>query len=309
MIQTHVITGFLGVGKTTTLQHLLRQKPAHEKWAVLLNEFGKTGLDAALLESDGVAVTQIPGGCLCCAAELPFQITLNKIIRFEKPQRLFIEPSGLGHPDKIIQLLKQDQYKDILSLQPVLTLIDMRHLSIDKYRRHDIYQRQLSVADVFIANKSELASNESVADFEMLLQQYQRPGFKVEAGKLSTGMWQGTSVKDVKNQTVKGDVRFIVKLPKDEVNDFFTETVVLDENSFWPKTALISYLESLALLRVKGIVAIKENRFILINGVDENIEVKEVTTNNERCRLEIISAEKIELNKISKKINQLKLLS
>ena len=174
MIQTHVITGFLGVGKTTTLQHLLRQKPDHEKWAVLLNEFGKTGLDAVLLENDGVVVTQIPGGCLCCAAELPFQITLNKIIRFEKPLRLFIEPSGLGHPDKIIELLQQDQYKEILSIKPVLTLVDMRHLSIDKYRQHDIYQRQLAVAGVFIANKSELAKSENVADFEVLLQQYQR---------------------------------------------------------------------------------------------------------------------------------------
>ncbi len=302
MIQTHVITGFLGVGKTTTLQHLLSQKPAHEKWAVLLNEFGKTGLDAALLESDGVVVTQIPGGCLCCAAELPFQITLNKIIRFEKPQRLFIEPSGLGHPDKIIELLKQDQYKDILSLQPVLTLIDMRHLSNTKYRQHDIYQRQLAIADVFVANKSELAQPENIADFEALLQQYQRPGFKVEAGKLTQEMWQGTV-----NEAVKNKPRFIVKLPKDDGNEFFTETILLDENSFWQQISLISYLESLALLRVKGIVAIKEGSFILINGVGGDIVIKKVSSINEKCRLEFISSKKIDLNEITKSVNKLKI--
>ncbi len=66
MIHTHVITGFLGTGKTTTLQYLLKQKPAHEKWVVLLNEFGKTGLDSDLLNNDEVVVSQVAGGCLCC---------------------------------------------------------------------------------------------------------------------------------------------------------------------------------------------------------------------------------------------------
>ena len=81
--------------------------------------------------------------------------------------------------------------------------------------------------------------------------------------------------------------------------------MMLDENSFWQETSLIRYLESLALLRVKGIVAIKEGGFLLINGVDADIEIKEVSSISEKCRLEFISSAKININEISKSVNQL----
>ena len=67
-IPTHVLAGPLGAGKTSLLQHLLSQRPASERWAVLINEFGQIGLDAALLTTDtqGVQMAEIAGGCLCC---------------------------------------------------------------------------------------------------------------------------------------------------------------------------------------------------------------------------------------------------
>ena len=67
-IPTHLIAGPLGAGKTSLIRHLLAQKPAHERWAVLINEFGQIGLDAALLEQgdDAVAMAEVAGGCLCC---------------------------------------------------------------------------------------------------------------------------------------------------------------------------------------------------------------------------------------------------
>ena len=66
-IPTHLIAGPLGAGKTSLIRHLLAHKPAHERWAVLINEFGQIGLDQALLTGsyDGVSLSEIPGGCLC----------------------------------------------------------------------------------------------------------------------------------------------------------------------------------------------------------------------------------------------------
>ena len=90
MIRVHLITGFLGVGKTTAILHLLKHKPEHEKWAVLVNEFGEVGVDGAILESQGAVVREVPGGCLCCVSGLPFQMGLNMLIARGKPDVILI---------------------------------------------------------------------------------------------------------------------------------------------------------------------------------------------------------------------------
>ena len=84
-VPTNIITGFLGVGKTSAILHLLRYKPDNERWAVLVNEFGEIGVDGSLLqgrhaEANGVFVREVPGGCMCCTAGLPMQIALNQLL-------------------------------------------------------------------------------------------------------------------------------------------------------------------------------------------------------------------------------------
>jgi len=77
-IPTHVIAGPLGAGKTSLIRHLLSQRPADERWAVLINEFGQIGLDAALLtrDEDGIALGEVAGGCLCCVNGARFRLAL-----------------------------------------------------------------------------------------------------------------------------------------------------------------------------------------------------------------------------------------
>ncbi|MCT8985825.1 hypothetical protein N4T56_03945 [Shewanella sp. KJ10-1] len=100
-IKTNIITGFLGVGKTTVIKQLLANKPAHEKWAVLVNEFGEIGIDGGLLHTQatpGITIKEVPGGCLCCAAGVPTQVAITQLIQQAKPDRLLIEPTGLKSP-------------------------------------------------------------------------------------------------------------------------------------------------------------------------------------------------------------------
>lgn len=99
MTKTNLITGFLGSGKTTSILHLLANKDPAEKWAVLVNEFGEVGIDGALLADSGAMIKEIPGGCMCCVNGLPMQVGLNTLLRQGKPDRLLIEPTGLGHPE------------------------------------------------------------------------------------------------------------------------------------------------------------------------------------------------------------------
>lgn len=75
-VPTNIITGFLGVGKTTAILHLLKSKPANERWAILVNEFGEIGIDGELIAGEqksqtDVYIREVPGGCMCCVSGLP----------------------------------------------------------------------------------------------------------------------------------------------------------------------------------------------------------------------------------------------
>ena len=86
-VPCNIITGFLGVGKTSSILNLLKQKPENERWAVLVNEFGEIGIDGILIESqqqDHIFVREVPGGCMCCAAGLPMHIALNQLLQRAK---------------------------------------------------------------------------------------------------------------------------------------------------------------------------------------------------------------------------------
>ena len=167
-VPTNIVTGFLGVGKTSTILHLLKNKPDHERWAILVNEFGEIGIDGALFESrysepSGVYIREVPGGCMCCTAGLPMQVALTQLLRRARPDRLIIEPTGLGHPTEVLQTLNSKNFEGVLSIQKVVTLVDARQLSDVRYREHDVFQQQLSIADVIIANKEDLYGAEDKA--------------------------------------------------------------------------------------------------------------------------------------------------
>jgi G3E family GTPase len=160
-VPTNIITGALGVGKTTLIQALLKQKPKSERWAVLVNEFGEVGVDGALLacpEESGIFIREVPGGCMCCTSGLPMQIALNMLLAKAKPHRLLIEPTGLGHPQEVIQTLTADHYKEVLDIRATLALIDIRKLADKRWRAHHTFKEQLQIADYIIATKSDLYS-------------------------------------------------------------------------------------------------------------------------------------------------------
>ena len=157
MIPTNLISGFLGAGKTTAIRHLLRQKPAEERWAVLVNEFGDVGVDDALIHADNnVYLSQLAGGCMCCVTGAALPATLNKLLREAKPDRLLIEPTGLGHPRQLLSLLHAGHYKNVLDIRATLTLVDARQMLSRRHTENETFNQQLEVADMIIANKADL---------------------------------------------------------------------------------------------------------------------------------------------------------
>lgn len=155
-IPTHVIAGPLGAGKTSLIKHLLAQRPANERWAVLINEFGQIGLDAALLtqDDDGIALGEVAGGCLCCVNGAPFQVGLGRLLRKAKPDRLFIEPSGLGHPAQLLKQLREAPWQNVLAVQPCVLVLDAQALAAGK-PLPVAQQEALTSAGLLVLNKEE----------------------------------------------------------------------------------------------------------------------------------------------------------
>jgi len=187
LIPTNIITGFLGVGKTTAITHLLKNKPQDEIWSVLVNEFGEIGIDGAMLKSVNAHVREVPGGCICCVAGLPMKIALNMMIATTKPDRIIIEPTGLGHPEEIINTLLGEYYDTVLDLRATITLIDPRKLSDERYTGNANFQDQIAVADVLVANKIDVCGKVEKRNFDVLTMSFDSPKqavFCVEQGQL-----------------------------------------------------------------------------------------------------------------------------
>jgi len=161
----NLITGFLGVGKTTALRHLLANRPAGERWAVIVNEFGEIGIDGAVLDDGELPVAEIAGGCLCCAAGPQLTVTVANLIRRHRPQRLLIEASGLAHAAGVIDELREKPLADGVEVAATLTLVDPRQFVDPGYARNPLYRDQIAVADVLIATKCDLADATTLERF------------------------------------------------------------------------------------------------------------------------------------------------
>ncbi len=188
LIPTNIITGFLGVGKTTAITHLLNHKPQDEIWSILVNEFGEIGIDGSMLKTANAHVREVPGGCICCVAGLPMKIALNMMIAKTKPDRIIIEPTGLGHPEEIINTLLGEYYDKVLDVRATVTLVDPRKLSDSRYIENPNFQDQIAVADVLVANKIDVCGKADMQAFDELATRFTPPKqaiFQVEHGQLN----------------------------------------------------------------------------------------------------------------------------
>lgn len=156
-----LVTGFLGAGKTTVINQLLAIKPTDERWALLINEFGRIGIDGALLASsqddtidkNSIAIREVSGGCICCTSQLPLQIAISRLLNDHHPQRLLIEPTGLAHPRELIHQLSAPHWQTALKMQAVITVLSSVQWQQDKYRHHDGFQAHVRDADVLVINR------------------------------------------------------------------------------------------------------------------------------------------------------------
>lgn len=305
-VPTNIITGFLGVGKTTSINHLLAKKPESERWAVLVNEFGQVGLDKTLLEAEsaspGLIIKEVPGGCMCCTAGLPVTVALNQILREVKPDRLLIEPSGLGHPKEILEILSGQQYQNWIELDATITLVDARHFNDERYTTHDIFLQQLQVADLIVVNKYDKQKPADLIQMKTVFSQYElhtTPIEMTEWGQLPLSWLDRPSL-------FKRPIWQKVVEPKQVQNDSQTDTengIVIYEHqdegwqslgfrfdSFYQfnESALLDFCRELNADRLKAVVSTQLGS-LFINQVNKELNSSQSEAALMESRIEFIS--------------------
>lgn len=167
-----LVTGFLGSGKTTLINQLIADKSTDERWALLINEFGRIGIDAALVSSsqdsnsaqNNIAIREVSGGCICCTSQLPLQIAISRLLSDHHPQRLLIEPTGLAHPRELIRQLSAPHWQTALKMQAVITVLNALQWQREKYRAHEGFQAHIRDADVLVINRyAQLSTDDKQA--------------------------------------------------------------------------------------------------------------------------------------------------
>lgn len=283
-VPTNIITGFLGVGKTSAILHLLESKPDDERWAVLVNEFGEIGVDGSLFEGkhteEGkVFIREVPGGCMCCASGLPMQIALNQLLTRAKPDRLLIEPTGLGHPIEVLQVLTSDYYSEVLSIEKIITLVDARKLTDSRYTEHATFNQQIAIADVIVGNKQDLYEPDDKAKLEQYVAK-KSSGCAViftEQGQFDLALLQGkTSTTahrvhhdhDHHEETTNKDSLSTKPIPKNGFikaeNDgegFHSVGWRFDPGKTFDRKRLTAFLSSLNAERMKAVFITEEGIF------------------------------------------------
>jgi len=168
VIPVNLVTGFLGVGKTTAVIDLLKNKAAGSRWAVLVNEYGDVSIDGAMIEGsgpDGVSVREVGGGCVCCATAPYLPVALHFLLLDAKPDRLIIETTGLGHPARLLDMLRMN-YADRLEVRATLGIVDPADFAKPEMRENPIFIDQIQLSDVVVMNKLDTATPELVAEFQ-----------------------------------------------------------------------------------------------------------------------------------------------
>jgi G3E family GTPase len=164
-MRTTIVCGLLGSGKTTFIQNFLRD--SKEKAVVLVNDFGKAGIDGEIFSSSGIESVELPSGCVCCTLKTDLITTIEKIISTFAPEHLIIEPSGIASPSGVLEALDQ------LKITPVMVIgiVDATEFS-DLYEAEiygSFFRDQVSNSDVILINKADLADEDKLTKTLILI--------------------------------------------------------------------------------------------------------------------------------------------
>ncbi len=153
--EIYIISGFLGAGKTTLIQKLLRETFSKEKMVLIENDFGEISVDAALLKSGGIEVKEINSGCICCSLSGDFVKAMKELLGRFHPNKIVIEPSGVGKLSDIIKACSDPRIQPFAKIKKKITVVDVKRCKQYLDNFGEFFEDQIQNADVVLLSRSE----------------------------------------------------------------------------------------------------------------------------------------------------------
>jgi G3E family GTPase len=158
----NLITGAAGAGKTTAILRLLAKRPPDQRWAVLINDFGRGTASTTPGVSQGLVVVREVAGCICCTGQVALRTAMVTLLRDAAPQRLLLEASAAARPASLLQLLREPGLSKALDMRTTLCVVNLVQLRDRRYADNEIYREQMAAADALYLTAGDTTGNSAV---------------------------------------------------------------------------------------------------------------------------------------------------
>ena len=171
MTKIDIFSGFLGAGKTTLIKKLLKEAYAGEKLVLIENEFGEIGIDGGFMQDAGIEVTEMNSGCICCSLVGDFGKALEKVLTEYQPDRILIEPSGVGKLSDIIRAVQNVSGEGVI-LNGFTTVADVKKCKMYMKNFGEFFNDQIENAGCIVLSHTQSVNEQKIADTVALLREH-----------------------------------------------------------------------------------------------------------------------------------------
>ncbi len=162
MTKIDIVSGFLGAGKTTLIKKLIAEAYTGEKLVLIENEFGEIGIDGGFLKDAGIQITEMNSGCICCSLVGDFGAALKKVLDQFHPDRILIEPSGVGKLSDVIRAVQGVQEEAPLELNSFVTVVDATKCKLYMKNFGEFFNNQVESAGAIILSRTQKLSQDKL---------------------------------------------------------------------------------------------------------------------------------------------------
>ena len=171
MTKVDIISGFLGAGKTTFIKKLIEEVFPGEKLVLIENEFGEIGIDGGFLKDAGVEITEMNSGCICCTLVGDFSKALQKVLTEYQPDRVIIEPSGVGKLSDVVKAIEGVKEEADIEIDGRITVVDGKKAKIYMKNFGEFFENQVEHASTIVISRTEMMKDEKIEECVHILRE------------------------------------------------------------------------------------------------------------------------------------------
>lgn len=171
MTKVNIISGFLGAGKTTFIKQLIDQVFAGEKLVLIENEFGEIGIDGGFLKDAGIEITEMNSGCICCTLVGDFSRALQKVLAEYEPDRVIIEPSGVGKLSDIVKAIEDVKEEADIEIDGRITVVDGKKAKLYLKNFGEFFKDQVEHASTIVVSRTQMMTDEKIEECVRMLRE------------------------------------------------------------------------------------------------------------------------------------------